>query len=176
MARIHGITKHDQTNTYWGMATTVYFNHCPHLCPGCWNVETQALDESLEVDNDAIVAELLAGLDEYFAEDLTLLGGEPLSPLNKVDVAYIVRKVKEKRPETRILCWTGYRWEVPWVQKHPIIQDIDILIDGRFEESLKVEGHKFGSSNQRVIDVKKSLRTGGACEAPEVFDRNLVYG
>lgn len=169
MARIHGITEVDTNNTYWGMATTIYFNHCPHHCIGCFNPETWEKDDSLEVDNDEIVERLLTGLDKFMKKDLTLLGGEPFSPFNQEDVMYIVGEIKKRRPETRILSWTGYQYDYLRRINHPLLQYVDILIDGRFIQDLQVSGHLFGSSNQRVIDVQKSLKSNEVTLAPEKF-------
>ncbi len=173
MARLHDLKHADIENAYWGVATSLWFNGCPHRCKNCWNEETWAIDDTLDRDNGAIILETLTALDEYgMAKDLSLLGGDPLAPYNLPDMKDIVRGVKTIRPQTRVLCWTGYTWEQLtrnsfWIHA---LELIDILIDGRYEQSLHVEGHKFGSRNQRVIDVQKSLQNGQIVLAPEEFD------
>lgn len=104
-------------------------------------------------------------------KDLTLLGGDPLSPWNIKDVVEILVAVKQARPQTRVLCWTGYTWRQLAGNKMlgSALPYIDILIDGRYEKDLHVDGHKFGSSNQTIIDVQQSLNTGEIVLAPENY-------
>lgn len=110
------------------------------------------------MDNDAIVDETLEALDKHFPKNLSLLGGDPLSPLNLKDTTYIVKKIKEARPSTKIACWTGFSWEQLQSRAYiEILPLLDIVVDGRYIEELRVTGRKFGSSNQRIINVKKSI-------------------
>ena len=90
---------------------------------------------------------------------LALLGGDPLSPKNIQDTIYIVKALKEWRPDLNVICWTGFTWEQVSRSKllKPILEYLDVLIDGRFMLERKIEGRKYGSDNQRVIDVKQSL-------------------
>lgn len=157
MARLHKLEKFDIENTYWGASVSLWFNYCPHRCVGCWNEATWDKDDSLEINNKEIIKEVLEGLDAYYPLDLTLLGGEPLSPMNQSDLMEILLEVKRVRPHTRVLSWTGYRYEQ--IKNHPAMPYIDILIDGRFVQELKVEGKKYGSTNQRIIDVQKTRLT-----------------
>jgi len=172
MARLHDLKHVDLDNCYWGISTSLWFNHCPHRCVGCWNAETWDKNEDLEMSNESVIEEVLLALDEFGMEkDLTLLGGDPLSPFNVKDLVEILQGVKLKRPHTRVLCWTGYRWEQLVNNKvlGAALPYIDILIDGKYEQGLHVEGHKFGSSNQMIIDVKQSLLTGEKVIAPENY-------
>lgn len=172
MARLHDLKHVDLDNCYWGISTSLWFNHCPHRCVGCWNAETWDKNESLERPNKEIIEEVLFALDEFgMPKDLTLLGGDPLSPFNIKDVVEILTAVKTARPQTRILCWTGYRWENLIRNKvlGQALPLIDILIDGKYEQKLHVENHKYGSSNQLVIDVQKSLQLGEKIIAPENY-------
>ena len=126
----------------------------------------------LERPNQEIIEEVLFALDEFGMEkDLTLLGGDPLSPFNVKDLVEILEGVKQARPKTRVLCWTGYKWEQLVNNKllGSALPFIDILIDGKYEKDLHIEGHKFGSSNQLVIDVQKSLELGKKVLAPENY-------
>lgn len=172
MARLHDLKHVDLDNCYWGVSTSLWFNGCPHKCVGCWNAETWDVDETLERPNSEVIEEVLTALDEFgMAKDLTLLGGDPLSPFNIKDVVEIVSEIKKKRPKTRVLCWTGYRWEQLVNNKflNQALPYIDILIDGKYEKDLHIDGHKFGSTNQRVIDVQKSLTSGSKVLAPENY-------
>jgi anaerobic ribonucleoside-triphosphate reductase activating protein len=87
---------------------------------------------------------------------LSILGGEPLHPRNRDAVLSLTKKVKEVYPEKSVWIWTGYLWEE--VKESLSGTAVDVLVDGRFLEDLKDLRLKYrGSSNQRVIDVQKSL-------------------
>lgn len=171
MARLHDLKHVDIDNCYWGMATSLWFNGCPHKCVGCYNAETWHIDDKLDRPNQEVIDETLVALDEFgVKKDLTLLGGDPLSVFNLADLIEILAAIKEARPETRVLCWTGYTWKQLQNGTHRnVLKYIDILIDGRYEKDLHVEGHKFGSSNQKVIDVQASLAKGSVVYAPEDY-------
>ncbi|MBS7358737.1 MAG: radical SAM protein [Bacteroidales bacterium] len=131
---------------------------------GCWNEETWDIDESLTIDNDEVIERTLNYLDSYgFKKDLTLLGGEPFSPYNLQDLNYILSKIKEVRPDTRILAWSGYEFHVlkrsPRMRK--VIEMVDVLICGKFINEYKCEDttKMYGSENQYIVDVKASLST-----------------
>lgn len=165
MARLHDIKEVDLDNTYWGVATSLWFNHCPHRCPGCWNEETWDVDDSLAIDNDEVIERTLNYLDSFgIKKDLTLLGGEPFSPENLKDLHYILSSIKKSRPDTRVLSWSGYEFHVlkrsPRMRK--IVDMVDILVCGRFIEEYKCEDttKMYGSENQYIVDVKASLETG----------------
>ena len=165
MARLHDIKKDDLENTYWGVATSLWFNHCPHRCPGCWNQETWDLDEELEIDNDEVIEETLRYLDSNGVNrSLTLLGGEPFSPYNLDDLYYILSSIKESRPTTKILSWSGYEFFV--LKKSPkfrrVLEFVDVLVCGRFLEQYKCKDttKMYGSENQYIVDVQASLKEG----------------
>lgn len=142
---------------------------------GCWNSETWEVDTSLHIPNEEVIERTLKALDDPISKDLTLLGGDPLMPNgNLEDVIEIVSEIKSKRPQTRVLCWTGFRIEPLLKSKRfkPALELIDILIDGRYEKDLHVDGKKYGSKNQRIIDVPKTLETGEIVIAPENFKNN----
>lgn len=158
---------------------SLWFNHCPFHCKGCWNEQTWQKDESLERPNQEIIEEALLALDEFgLAKDLTLLGGDPLSLENIQDTLEIVSTIKGLRPLTKVLCWTGYRMDVLLLSKkhQPILPYLDVLIDGRFVEEQKVENYQlFGSSNQRIIDVQQTLAVGKIMETrPELWSQQVV--
>ena len=165
MARLHDIKEFDLDNTYWGVATSLWFNHCPHECVGCWNKETWHVDESLEIDNDKVIEQTLVYLDSFgMKKDLTLLGGEPFSPKNLKDLYYILSSIKKARPDTRVLSWSGYEFHVlkrsPRMRK--IVEMVDVLVCGRFIEDYKCEDttKMYGSENQYIVDVRTSLDRG----------------
>ena len=131
MARLHDIKEVDLENTYWGIATSLWFNHCPHRCFNCWNDETWELDEHLEIDNDEVIERTLKALDAYGIEkDLTLLGGEPFSPSNLKDLMYILEHIKAIRPETKVLAWSGYEFHVlkRSLNMKEALRHVDVLV------------------------------------------------
>ena len=98
---------------------------------------------------------------------MTLLGGEPLELTNQQGLLPLVKKVKEKFPDKTIWCYTGYTFENDilgkmynnWEETHELLKYIDVMVDGEFEEENKKVGLRFkGSTNQRIIDVQKSLK------------------
>ena len=128
---------------------------------GCWNEETWERNETLYQDNDQVIQEVKNGLGEgvFKLNTLALLGGDPLSPKNIQDTIYIVKALKEWRPDLNVICWTGFTWEQVTRNNRlkAVLPFLDVLIDGRFMLERKIEGRKYGSDNQRVIDVKQSL-------------------
>jgi anaerobic ribonucleoside-triphosphate reductase activating protein len=86
---------------------------------------------------------------------LTLLGGEPFEPQNQPALVELLRQIKSAYPEKTVWVWTGYLWED--VASDLISSEIDVVVDGRFIEALKDLRLPYcGSSNQRIIDIKKS--------------------
>ena len=103
--------------------------------------------------------ELMEALDNPNVSGLSILGGDPFEPENREQVFQICEHVARFRPDKTVWLWTGYMWED--IKDHEILWHVDVLIDGKFEEDKKDLRLKWrGSSNQRVIDVQASLRTG----------------
>ena len=139
-----------------GFRTSVYSSGCPHHCPGCHNPQSWNIDNGHPVEVDEILKVIL---DDPFA-DVTFTGGDPMfQPQGFTELAKGIREHSTKN----IWCYTGYRFEELLqnpVQK-ALLEQIDVLVDGRFIEALKNEELRFrGSSNQRIIDVQASLEKG----------------
>lgn len=148
----HNITKDDMLNGD-GLRVVLWVSGCSHGCIGCHNRITWDPDGGLLFD-DAAKEELFYELEKDYISGLTLSGGDPLFPGNRESIASLVKEVKEKYPDKTIWLYTGYTWED--ISTLPLLQYVDILVDGKFVESLKdAKLHWRGSSNQRVIDVKK---------------------
>lgn len=141
-----------------GVRAVLWTQGCPHKCPGCHNPETHSYDGGFIVDTNEIKKELNS-LD--LEVGLTFSGGDPFEqPESCLDIAKYAHQIG-----LNIWCWTGYTYEelIKKSKETPIILDflkeIDILVDGRFVEKLKSLEYKFrGSKNQRIIDVKKTLK------------------
>ncbi len=98
-----------------------------------------------------------------FIKRVSILGGEPLADKNLEEVLNLVNKIRLLLPEKTIWIYTGYIWEEININptRREIVSKCDILVDGRYENSLKDNTLKWrGSSNQRVIDVQQSIRDG----------------
>lgn len=139
-----------------GFRTTVYCAGCPNRCPGCHNSQSWDIANGRETNVEDILEVILA---DPFA-DVTFSGGDPM--FQPVGFAALAKAIKE-RSGKNIWCYTGYLFEdlLKNTQQRALLEYIDVLVDGRFVEVLKDDDLRFrGSSNQRLIDVAKSLKAG----------------
>ena len=140
-----------------GLRVVLWVAGCNHNCPGCHNPETHDLDSGILFDGDAML-ELITELEAPHISGLTFSGGDPLHPKNRDQIELIAKYVKKELPDKTIWLYTGYRFEE--IKDLNILQYIDVLIDGEFvlaQKDNKLEWR--GSSNQRIIDVEKTLKT-----------------
>lgn len=155
--RYHNITKDDMLNGD-GLRAVLWLSGCEHACKGCHNPITWDENGGIEFDNTAR-NELFDLLEKDYISGVTLSGGDPLHPANINEVGLLINEIKETFPEKSIWLYTGYKWDD--IKMLPFVKNIDVLVDGEFVEELKDEKlHWKGSSNQNVIDVKKSLKEG----------------
>ena len=139
-----------------GFRTTVYCAGCPNRCPGCHNPQSWDINNGTEVDVEDILNKIL---DDPFA-DVTFSGGDPM--FQPEGFAALAKGIKE-RSGKNIWCYTGWLFEDLLLnpRQRELLGHIDVLVDGRFIDSLKDETLHFrGSSNQRIIDVQASLQKG----------------
>ena len=109
-------------------------------------------------------------MDRQYIRGLTLSGGDPLYEPNVHIVTDICKRIKERFPEKDIWVYTGRLWGA--VCDYSIMNYIDVLVDGPFEKNLlSPQAHWVGSSNQRIIDVQKSLAAGEVVLWGEIPDR-----
>lgn len=151
-----------------GLREVLFFSGCDHSCAGCFNKELQdpnyiGLPESHTwTEKDYI--ELCTELEHDYISGVTITGGDGFSEFNKKDILELCQKLKSDYPLKTIWLYTGWTYEQ--VLKHndektKCLSYIDVLCDGRFVEKLKSPDLPWvGSSNQRVIDVQKSLKEG----------------
>ena len=151
-----------------GVRVSLFVSGCTHHCPGCFNQDTWDFDYGKEYTQET-EKEILEALAPSYINGLSLLGGEPFEPRNQEVLISLLRKVKERYPEKDIWCYSGYLFDKELLSESrarceytdEMLSMLDVLVDGRFVEALKDIRLVFrGSSNQRVIDVKKSLETG----------------
>ena len=127
-------------------------------CSGCFNKDAQNFDHGEEFTEET-VQKLIELSAPSWISGISLLGGEPLHPRNRTDVLKLVRRFKKAYPNKTVWLWTGYLLEE--VFEDLVDSEIDVIVDGRFVEELKDLRLKYrGSSNQRIIDLKETIRTG----------------
>ena len=149
-----------------GVRVSLFVSGCTHHCKGCFNPQAWDFNYGKEYDEQA-EEKIMEELSHPYVSGLTLLGGEPLELANQQGLLPLIKKVKEKFPEKTIWCYTGYTFEKDilgnmyknWKETPELLECIDVIVDGKFEEENKKVGLRFrGSTNQRIIDVKKSLK------------------
>ncbi len=153
--RYHNITKDDMLNGD-GLRVVLWVAGCTHCCKECQNPLTWDPDGGLPFD-EAAKREIFSQLDKPYISGITFSGGDPLHSANRLEVRSLSEEIKNKYPDKTIWLYTGERWED--ILHVPIMKYVDVLVDGEFIKELKdVRLLWKGSSNQRVIDVQKSLQ------------------
>lgn len=145
-----------------GSRVTLFLDGCEHRCKNCQNPQTweYGLGRPLDLWEEA---ELFTHLGKDFIDGLTLTGGDPLYPKNRLGIYLLVKKFKQMFPNKTIWLWTGYLYEniKENEEMSKILPFVDVLVDGPYIDSLRNIDLKWrGSSNQRVIDVQATLLCG----------------
>ena len=150
--RYAGIIENDVVNGK-GICLSYWVQGCPHRCKGCHNPETWDFNGGIEDTEENIINKILTLLNKNgIQRDLSILGGEPLCPENLRFTMAILKEVKEKYPSVKTYVWTGYYLEE---LNKSIFDNIDFLIDGRYDENLRdITLPLRGSKNQRVLRRK----------------------
>lgn len=144
-----------------GVRCSLYVSGCLFACEGCYNKVAQSFNYGIEYTVE-LENQIIEDLSHSYVQGLTLLGGEPF--LNTEVTIDLAKRIRQEYGNTKdIWSWTGYLWEELMVEtpdKLELLGLIDIVVDGRFELAKKDLTLQFrGSSNQRIIDVQKSLAT-----------------
>ena len=151
-----------------GVRVSLFVSGCTHHCEGCFNPMTWDFNYGSPFCEDT-ENKIMSLLAPDHISGLTLLGGEPLEYVNMKGLLPLLRKVKEKYPAKNIWCYTGYTFETDilgrmmkeYTEAEEFISYIDVLVDGEFILAEKDISLTFrGSRNQRIIDVKRSLKNG----------------
>jgi anaerobic ribonucleoside-triphosphate reductase activating protein len=141
-----------------GCRVSLFVQGCSFHCPGCFNPGTQDFEGGKEFTDDSYEAIIELAKPDHIS-GLSILGGEPLHPKNREAVLKLARSFKTVYPKKTVWLWTGYLLED--VYEDLVGEGIDVVVDGRFVEELKDLRLKYrGSSNQRVIDLNETTRTG----------------
>lgn len=144
-----------------GWRAVLFVSGCPHHCPGCHNKEAQDFNYGSKMNEEEILEKIK---NNSILKGITISGGEPLCKENIKDVCNFIKDVKKVRKEFNVWCYSGYTLDELTARNdkdtNDCLKEIDVLVDGRFKQDLKDPTLKFrGSSNQRILDVKESLKT-----------------
>lgn len=153
----HNITTDDMLNGD-GLRVVLWVAGCEHHCKNCQNPITWDPDDGVPYDRKAWL-EIESQLRKDYIDGITFSGGDPLHPRNRKAVLGMAYTIKYLHPTKTVWLYTGYDWDD--ICKLPGIENVDVLVDGKFVQELAdVNYHWAGSTNQRVIDVKKTLELG----------------
>lgn len=137
-----------------GIRVALFVSGCSHKCQNCQNPETWNAKNGKPFTEET-KKELFDLVGKNYIDGLSLSGGDPLFSANRETLTNLCKELKEKFPNKTIWCWTGYLWEE--VKDLPIMEYIDVLVDGPYLENLRdITLNWRGSSNQQVINVKES--------------------
>ncbi len=156
--RINRIKDNDIANGF-GITMSLWTQGCPHHCKGCFNGETWSFTDGKEFKQEDLDY-ILNNIDKHNVKrDLSILGGEPLCPENVNGVLEVCKSFKKQYPHKKINLWTGYIVEHFDSNQKEVLKYIDILVDGKYEEDKRnISLSMRGSTNQRVIDVKETVK------------------
>ena len=148
-----------------GLGVTLFTQGCPFHCKNCFNPETHDFDGGKEYTIDTKNA-ILSLINRAQIKRFSILGGEPLIERNKKDMIDLCSSIKEIRPDIKIWVYTGNIFENVKDDWYELLYNyVDVLVDGPYVDSKRDLRLKFrGSSNQRVIDVRKSIFEGKVVE------------
>ena len=154
--RYNKIRKMDISNGP-GVRVSIFMQGCTFNCKNCFNPETHDFAGGKEFDQN-VIDKVLELCGNENVEGLSILGGEPMHPKNIDGTRDLAKAFKEKYPNKNIWVWSGFTFDKDLKGKD-VLNYIDVLVDGQFKEELHNPMLKWrGSSNQRVIDVQKSLK------------------
>ncbi len=147
-----------------GVRVSLFVSGCRHHCKGCFNPETWDFKYG-QPDTEETEEEVLRLLEPEYIQGFSLLGGEPFEPENQGVLTGLLRRIKERYPEKDVWCYSGYLYDVDLVGGGKVYTEvtdemlsyIDVLVDGEIVDELKDVTLVFkGSSNQRIIELKKN--------------------
>ncbi len=162
-----------------GIRTTLFVSGCRNHCPGCFNPGTWDFSAG-EPFTPEVEDKVLESLKPDYVDGVTLLGGEPFEPENQKALVSLLRRVRAERPGKDVWAFTGFTWDelvnspsrAHTNEALELLGLIDVLVDGRFVLELKDITLRFrGSSNQRIIDVPRSLEAGDV----QLWEDDPVY-
>ena len=151
-----------------GVRVSLFVSGCTHRCPGCFNEIAWDFNYG-EPFTQKTIDDILKMLEPAHIKGLTLLGGEPFEPENQPAILELLRQMKKKYPDKSVWAFSGYLFDKdilagrlgPREITSEYLRYLDVLVDGPFVQAKKDLSLRFrGSSNQRLINVPESLKTG----------------
>ncbi len=164
-----------------GVRVSFFVSGCRHKCKNCFNSAAWDFEFGKPFDDNTVDG-ILKALEPDFIGGFSLLGGEPFEPENAEILASFLRRIKSQFPQKSIWCYTGFVFDTELLKSEnpsikEMLENIDVLIDGRFVDELKNPALIFrGSSNQRIIDVKRSLISQETVLLKGVWERKMGSG
>lgn len=143
-----------------GWRAVLFVSGCPHHCKGCQNKAAQDFNYGEEFKKEEILRKIE---DNSILKGITISGGEPLCKENIKEVTDFIKSVRKLKPNFNVWCYSGYTLEELTLRNDDTttecLSQIDVLVDGRYEETMKNPTLKFrGSENQRIINVHKYIK------------------
>lgn len=166
----HNITYPDMNNGS-GLRVVLWLSGCSHKCKGCQNSQTWDANSGIPFDESA-KEELFRELNKDYISGLTLTGGDPLHEANLDGVLDLVNRIRLSSSQKSIWLYTGFTWEdildenYNFLEMHDalrqaIVAQCDVLVDGKYiDKQRDITLPYRGSSNQRLIDIQKTLQKG----------------
>ncbi len=167
-----------------GVRVSLFVSGCRHACKNCFNSEAWDFNFG-KLFTEETLQDILKSVSPDYITGFSLLGGEPFEPENQEEVLKIVKSIKEKFPNKDIWVYSGFVFDRQLlagtvgnpITVKEILKNIDVLVDGKFVEELKSLDLLFrGSSNQRIIDVQKSLSSNEVIWLDGVWQRKMGSG
>ncbi len=157
-----------------GVRVSLFVSGCRNHCPNCFNQDTWAFDYGTPYTQET-EDEIIQAVSLPYIDGITILGGEPFEEENQETVMHLLSRIHRDYPQKDIWCYTGYtldrdlcsggRKYTPFTDE--LLSTLDVLVDGRYVEELKdYRIHFRGSSNQRLIDMKETLKNGSITLLP----------
>ena len=149
-----------------GVRVSLFVSGCRNHCKNCFNPETWDFDYG-QPFTEEVEDKILKAMEPDYIKGFTLLGGDPFEPENCAALVPFMKRMRKLYPEKSVWCFTGYDYERDLLTGKKgdaetvlkLLRTLDVLVDGRFVEELKDLNLRFrGSSNQRIISVKESLK------------------
>ena len=160
--------KYDDIANGPGVRTSLFVSGCTHACKGCLN-ETAWDFKYGEEFTDETIGDILRSVEPEYISGITILGGEPMEKANQKGILPLVEEFKKRYPDKSLWIYSGYTYDVDLVpggrayfdETSKILSLCDVMVDGEFVQELYDITLRFrGSSNQRIIDVKQSVKEG----------------
>ena len=164
-----------------GVRVSLFVSGCRHKCRNCFNQEAWDFNYGNPMTKE-VEEEILTSCDHSHIEGLSLLGGEPFEKENRAGLISLASRFKQRFPKKTIWCYTGFILDSELLKSNSddimqLLSYIDVIVDGRYIEEKKSASLLFrGSSNQRIIDVRKTLKEGKVVLLAGKWERKMGSG